>query len=369
MDLKAELLFEAKRLGFDEAGVAMAGLADEEGHFLRWLGAGHHGELTYLARRVAERRDPRVLLPGARTVVVLSTACWHERPEPGPGLRGKVARYAWGRDYHRVHKKRLRLLQKWLITRVKGARVYAEVDTGPVLEKVWAERAGLGWIGKNGNLVTRHRSSWCLLGAIVTDVELPPDRPHPNLCGRCERCLRACPTGAIVSAGVVDARLCLSSHNIERRGPIPENLRSRLGRWLFGCDDCQEVCPWNRFATEAGDPAFAPRPEQAHPDLREILALDEAAFRERFLGTPLLRAGRAGLARTAAVVLGNLGDPAAIPALARSLATDPSPVVRGHAAWGLGHIRSLEGRAILARAGATETDPTVREEIHRALAS
>jgi epoxyqueuosine reductase len=280
-----------------------------------------------------------------------------------------VSRYAWSRDYHRVCGKRLRLLRRWLAPKAPGARIYSEVDTGPVLEKVWAQRAGLGWIGKHGNLLTRRRSSWCFLATLVTDVEIPPDRPHPDLCGRCERCLRACPTGAIVAPGVVDARLCLSHHNIERRGPIPEALRPRLGRWLFGCDDCQEVCPWNRFATTAGDPAFAPRPDQAHPDLCEILALNEAAFRERFLGTPLLRAGRVGLARSAAVVLGNLGDPAAVPELARVLARDPSPVVRGHAAWALGRILSLEARNTLAIARAGETDPEVSEEIERALGS
>lgn len=367
MSVKARLVEYAHRLGFDHVGVAPAGPADPGGNLARWLEAGRHGEMAYMARRVAERLDPRALLPGARSVVALSTYYRHDRPAPAPGLRGRVSRYAWARDYHRVVGRRLRKLRRWLQEAAPGARVYAEVDTGPVLEKVWAERAGLGWIGKHGNLLTRRRSSWILLATLVTDLDLQPDRPHPEHCGSCDRCIRACPTQAIVAPGIVDARLCISHHTIEHRGPIPDSLRARHGTWLFGCDDCQEVCPWNKFAREPGDTAFAPRPEQADPELRDVLALDEAAFRARYEGTPLMRAGRAGLARSAAVVLGNLGAGEAVPALARALASDPSPVVRGHAAWALGRIGGGSARAALQAAAGAERDLAVRDEIDAAL--
>jgi epoxyqueuosine reductase len=366
-DLKPRLVEKARQLGFDAVGVAAASPVDRGGHFARWLAGGSHGEMAYLARRVEKRRDPRELLSGARSVVVLTTYYRHERPPLGGGPRGIVSRYAWARDYHRVVGRRLRKLRRWLEAQEPGARVYAEVDTGPVLEKVWAERAGVGWIGKHGNVLSTLRSSWIFLSVLVTDLALAPDRPHPERCGTCDLCIRACPTSAIVRPGVVDARLCISHHTIEHQGPIPEALREKHGRWLFGCDDCQEVCPWNRFAREPADPAFAPRPEQAHPDLLEILALDEPAFRARFEGTPLMRPGRAGMARNAAVVLGNLADRKAVPALARTLASDPSPVVRGHAAWALGRIGSAGARAALAEAGATEPDAAVRAEIERAL--
>jgi epoxyqueuosine reductase len=366
-DLKARLAAEAKRLGFDDVGVAAAGPADGEGRFLRWLEAGAHGEMAYMAQRVAERRDPRLLLAGARSVVVLTTYYRHERPPEAPGLRGTVSRYAGARDYHRVIGRRLRKLRRWLEAEAAGARLYAEVDTGPVLEKVWAERAGVGWIGKHGNVLNRRRSSWIFLSTMVTDLALPPDAPHPNHCGTCDRCIRACPTEAILSPGVVDARLCISHHTIEHRGPIPGALRPAHGTWLFGCDDCQEVCPWNKFARQPGDPAFAPRTEQAAPLLAEILALGEQDFRARFEGTPLMRPGRIGLARSAAVVLGNLRSTQGVPALARALCEDPSPVVRAHAAWALGRIGGAEVRAVLTSAQRTEVDEAVRGEITRAL--
>ena len=215
------------------------------------------------------------------------------------------------------------------------------VDTGPVLERAWAERAGVGWIGKNANLISRERGSWLLLGEVLSAAELEPDPgPHPDFCGTCTKCLEACPTGAIVEPGVVDSNRCISYWTIEHRGPIPEERRAGIGDWIFGCDVCQDVCPWNAsFATTSGGDALRRRDDLRGLDAAEILGLDETAFRARYSGTPLMRAKWEGMRRNAAIVLGNRRDPAAIPALERAL-DDPDPVLRSHAAWALTRVRA-----------------------------
>jgi epoxyqueuosine reductase len=235
-----------------------------------------------------------------------------------------------------------------------------------VLDRAWAERAGLGWIGKNTNVILMPRGSWFFLGEILTDSELPPDPPAGNHCGRCTRCIPACPTGAITAPYRLDARRCISYLTIEHRGPIPPALRPLIGTRIFGCDDCQEVCPWNRFATPTANPDFAERPEQQTPALIPLLSMDEREFRSRFEGTAVLRAKRAGFLRNVAVALGNLRDPRAVPALCRALGEDPDPVVRGHAAWALGRIGGEAARAALDTAAAGEPDPEARGEIEAA---
>jgi len=378
-ELKVALRAEILRLGFNDMGVTPAGLSDPGGHLQRWLDAGMHGNMSYLARNVGERLDTRQLCRGrAKTVVMLTTPYRHATPDDAPAsrdrhdarpaLQGRVSRYASGRDYHRVIQKRLRKLRRWFDAAAPGAWLYSSVDTGPVMEKTWAARAGLGWIGKHGNLLNRERSSWFFLSTLATNLELPPDEPAVDHCGTCDLCIRACPTAAIVAPRVVDARACISYHTIEHDGPIPEPLRAGHHDWVFGCDDCQDVCPWNRFAKDDGDPAFAPRAEQAHIDLLELLAMPRADVAARFMGTPLSRAGRDGLARSSAVALGNARDERAVPALAHALANDESTVVRGHAAWALGRIGGAEARAALAAEIDTPAlDASVREEIARAL--
>jgi epoxyqueuosine reductase len=342
----------AREAGFQEVGVAVLESLDEaeEGRRYReWLAAGRHGSMGYLAREPERRLDPRRVLPGARSVICVALNYWEPAEEraapanlpPGAG-GGRVARYARGRDYHKVFTARLKRLEALLAERFPEVGTRRYVDTGPVLEKLWAERAGLGWRGKHTNLVSRRRGSWLLLGEVLTDLDLAADPSETDHCGSCTRCLEACPTGAITGPYRLDARLCISYLTIEHRGSIPPELRPLLGDRVFGCDDCLEVCPWNRFAEASRVADFRPRPGSTAPLLAELAAMDEAAFRERFAGTPIMRARREGLARNACVALGNVGGPGAEEALTRALA-DPSPLVREHAVWGLERLRARQG--------------------------
>lgn len=341
-ELVSGLKARAAAAGFDACGVASAERLERDGAALAaWLAGNREGTMAWMARAPEKRSDPRALLPGCRSVVALAMSYW-----PGEGAaatpvgRARVALYARGRDYHKVLRRRLEELAAWLDA-TTGTESRAFVDTGPVLERAWGERAGIGWIGKNANLISRDAGSWLLLGEILTTAELEADAgPHADFCGTCTACLDACPTGAIVAPGTVDANLCISHWTIEHRGGVPESRREGLGDWIFGCDVCQDVCPWNRtFARARADDAFAWREDLRGLDPVEILGLDEASFRARFSGTALMRAKWEGMRRNACIVLGNRRDPAAIPALEAAL-EDPDPVVREHAAWALGRIRN-----------------------------
>lgn len=339
--------------------------------------------MRYLERRVDERLAPARLLAGARSLVVLAAsyagpgdalrgsipssahAPLQSPPDPGnsppfapspaplPGpARGRVARYARYRDYHDVLRERLDRLARWIEhAGGPGTRSRVFVDTGPLLERALAQQAGLGFIGKHTNLVGRRTGNWCFLAEILTTLELPPDRPEPNRCGSCTRCLAACPTGAIVAPFVIDARRCLSYLTIEFRGTIPEDLRPALGRRVFGCDDCLEACPWNRFAVTGRLMQTCARPDLAEPDLAGLLALDDAAFRQRFAGTPLLRGKRRGLLRNVCVALGNTAGPEAAPALERASA-DPEPLIAEHARWALDRIQRRSALTLASEPGA-----------------
>jgi epoxyqueuosine reductase len=251
-----------------------------------------------------------------------------------------VARYARGEDYHDVLRRRLGELLNWLREQSPGCRGRAVVDTAPLLERDFARRAGLGWFGKNTMLLNKRLGSFFFLGALLTDVPLRPDPPHESAhCGTCTACLDACPTGAFTGPGWLDSRRCISYLTIELRGSVPEDLRPGLGNWVFGCDVCQEVCPWNRKAPVGAEPQLSGRPDLVQLDPVELLGLSEEAFRHRFRGTALMRARRRGLLRNAALVLGNAGDRAALPALRRAL-EDPEPLIREAAAWAIGRIES-----------------------------
>ena len=274
-----------------------------------------------------------------------------------------VSRYAWGRDYHNVIGRRLRKLVRRIDDVAPGSRTLSAVDHRPVLEKEWAERSGLGWIGKHTNVITSDRGSWFFLSELVTDLDLPADEgPHPDRCGSCADCMAACPTDAIVAPYQVDARRCISYLTIELEGAIPRDLRPLVGEWIFGCDVCQDVCPWNRFAVPVTDPSFHPDAKRWTGDAGEFLALTEEEFLQRFEGSPVRRAGRDGFLRNVCVALGNRGDAAELPALERAV-EDPSPLVRGHAAWAIGRIGGDRAAAILRRRIAVETSEEVREEI------
>ena len=436
--LTAELKAQATALGFNRVGVIPAAPARRLEAYLAWIADGYHGEMGYLARpdRVARRRDLEVILPGARSLVVVGLD-YTTAPPPADlsadPSRGRFSNYAWGADYHDVMTPRLEALAGWLEgkageqggggagenprslaegqtpTRPSGegirSRVY--VDTGALLERDHGETAGLGFTGKNTLLIDPRRGSWFFLGVMLTTLTLDYDSPLPEAlsqgargpiplpvggarggpagaeeaalsptlsqgargpagmpsCGRCRRCLDACPTAAFPAPYVLDARRCISYLTIELKGWIPAELRPLMGNWVYGCDICQAVCPFNRFAAPTAEAAFRPASWDAvAPPLLDLLALDEATFARRFAGSPVRRIGRARLVRNACVAAGNWGSAAAVPALVALLA-DGAPLVRGHAAWALRRIGGEAGDAALAAALAIETDPAVRREL------
>ena len=298
----------ARALGFDACGIADAREPiDPEDHLGVWLRKGYHAAMAWMARTKEMRRDVRLKLPGAQSVIVAARNYYAPRP-PVPPRSGAVARYAWGRDYHRALGQRLERLAAFLGELEPGVECYASIDSGPVLERAWAAKAGLGWIGKNSLVLRQDMGSWFFLATIITTMRLEPDPPTPPRCGTCTACIDACPTQAIAAPGIVDSRRCISYHTIENRGEIPAGLHKAMGRWVFGCDICQEVCPWNQSprATDAAD--FHPRPGHADPGLDELAAITETAFNERFQGTPIRRAKHAGIRRNAQIALGNMNS-------------------------------------------------------------
>lgn len=325
--------------------------------------------MQYLADRAEAYGDPAHVLDGARSIVML--AMNYRTAEPG-GTRagqGRVSRYAWGFDYHGVVRARLTALAEWLRQRVPAITARGVVDTAPILEREFAQLAGLGWIGKNTLLLNRELGSWFFLAALLTDRELEYDAPHEtDHCGTCRACLDACPTQAFVDAYVLDARRCISYLTIELRGAIPEDLRAGIGDWLFGCDVCQDVCPWNRRAPVTSEPMYRPLGEMNPVDLAALFELDDANFRERFRHTPLWRAKRRGLLRNAAIVLGNQQNADTLPALIRGL-NDAEPLVRGACAWAIGNHRGQDALSALDARFAIEADAAVRLEIERSRGS
>jgi epoxyqueuosine reductase len=374
--LLADLRNEAARLGFSRLGVAPAVRPPRHEEFRAWLSRGLAGAThDWLARHEPLRADPRSLLPGAASVIMLSTdhALGHG-PEAAPPVqgRGRVARYARGADYHDLLRDRSNALAAWLESRAPGCRTRAVVDSAPLAERDFGALAGLGWIGKNTLLIHPQAGSYFLLAAILTDLALPVEAAvTADHCGSCTACLDACPTAAFPEPHVLDAGRCISGLSIEDHGTIAPDLRAAMDDWVFGCDVCQEVCPWNRRAPGSDEPTFQPRAGTGDLPLADLLALDEPGFRGRFRGTPLLRAKRRGLLRSAAIALGNRPDPAAFAVLARAVA-DGEEVVRGAAAWALGRwiragVMAEESLATLADRHPVEDDATVRREIEAAL--
>ena len=335
------------------------------GDFLRdWLADGRAGEMRYLAKRPEVRLDPRRQFAWARSLVCVG---FPYRPPASPPadwratLRGRIAAYTVGPDYHRDVQTRLDRLAEVLASLFPGTRYLSYVDTGALLEREWGRRAGLGWIGRNTLVLHRHAGSYFFLGELVTDLEVDALPLPPDHCGTCTRCVAACPTGALEQGYTMEPRRCISYLTIEHRSAIPAALRPQLENWVFGCDVCQEVCPWN------GDARDGAAERWLAPSLLELVALDQAGFDARYGGSAVRRAGRRGLVRNAAVALGNSGNPAAVPALAGALA-DGDPLVRGHAAWALGRIGDAAARAALDRARRREPSAEARAEIDAALA-
>lgn len=293
--------------GFDACGIAAASEADPEDNLGEWLARGYHADMLWMARTRAVRQDVHQRLPGARSVVVLVKSYFSGEAEAAAEPAGRVARYAWGRDYHRALRKPLKRLAERVAALEAGGRYSLSIDSSPVLERTWAERAGVGWVGKNSLVLRRDMGSYFVLAAIITTVHLEPDSPVDDACGSCRACLDACPTQAIVEPKVVDSARCISYQTIENRGDIPEVIQARMGDWVFGCDVCQEVCPWNRFATVTEDLDFHARPGRAYLPLSSFLESDPDSFDKAFAGSPIRRPGFKGMTRNAGIVAANIG--------------------------------------------------------------
>jgi epoxyqueuosine reductase len=341
--LRQKLEEQARALGFSAVGVAPAEAAPKSGERLReWLASGAHGDMIWMETTADRRCSPAGLWPQVRSVISLGMSY---APAGDPlaladkAELGRISVYAQGADYHEVIKKGLKALARWLVAEA-GCELKVFVDTAPVMEKPLAEAAGLGWQGKHTNLVSRRDGSWLFLGAIYTTLELAPDMPHRVHCGSCTACLAACPTNAFPAPYRLDARRCISYLTIEHKGPIPEEFRAAIGNRIYGCDDCLAACPWNSFAdTARRHQAFVPRAELAAPKLADLLALDDAAFRKVFAGSPIKRIGRDRMVRNAAIAAGNSGSVALAEPL-RRLTADPDPVVAEAARWALERLSS-----------------------------
>ena len=355
--LKWHIKQAARAIGFDLVGITNAEPAPHGEQFTQWLARGFHGEMAYMERNFSKRVAPREILPDAQSIVVVGMNYLNDQPTPGPSKGGepesvipsiggerevgsvaRIAFYAWGtRDYHEVLGEKLQQLAAAIRELGgPGAQALWYVDTGPVLERDLAQRAGIGFIGKHTNLISRKLGNWVFLGEVLTNLELPADAPEREYCGTCHRCIDACPTRAIVAPYRLDARLCISCLTIELKGAIPVELRSVIGDRVFGCDDCLEVCPWNRFARQSPVREFRRR---ELPPLTEFLSWDEQKFRDFFRGTPIFRIKRRGFLRNVCVALGNIGDESALSALERAL-NDSEPLMREHAQWAIAQIRS-----------------------------
>ncbi len=338
--LTTEIKSLALKLGFDDVGITGIDLADDEARLLAWLAKGFHGELHYMARFDTRRARPAEITPGTIRVISVRLNYWPNEAAPAwptlaDGSLGYISRYALGRDYHRLMRNRLQTLADQIKARVGdlGARVF--VDSGPVLEKPLARNAGLGWIGKHTNLIHAKTGSYFFLGEIYIDYPLIIDQPATAHCGSCEACLPACPTQAIVAPYQLDARRCISYLTIELKGSIPEDLRPLMGNRIYGCDDCQLVCPWNSFATGTREPGFNPRLDLDAPRLTELFAWTEAEFEARLAGSPIRRIGHERWLRNIAIALGNAPPSPAVREALQERLSDPSALVREHVQWAL----------------------------------
>jgi epoxyqueuosine reductase len=368
-ELTKALQQKAVELGFSLSGVCPAAPPPGVARFDEWLVAGYAGQMHYLADRRDAYIDPRNVLDGARSIVMLAMNYRTTEPAAPRAGEGRVSRYAWGNaDYHDLAHNRLKQLADYLREHVPGAKVRGVVDTAPLLEREFAQMAGLGWVGKNTLLINRLQGSWFFLAALLTDIELAYDAAHEtDHCGTCRACLDACPTNAFPQPYVLDASRCISYLTIELREAVPRDLRDGIGDWLFGCDVCQDVCPWNSRAPQSAEAVFEPRSDSNPIDVIGLFDLDDAEFRRRFRGTPLWRAKRRGLLRNAAIVLGNRPTPQAVPALTRGL-NDDEPLVRGASAWALSRHHYAAAQEAIRRRREIETDAEVISEIEVAIA-
>lgn len=375
MELTLAVKEQASRLGFSLVGVTTGDPLSHGNVFDDWLIQGRHGEMSYLntPRSRQCRAHPERILPGCRSVLILGVR--YPAPMKASGdskrsLQGKIASYAWGVDYHKFIPTRLHALVQFIEAQVGHPITHrGYTDTGPILEREIAMRGGLGWIGKNTCLINPHHGSFFLLAEILLGIELEPDQPFvEDRCGTCERCIQACPTGCILPDRTLDARRCISYLTIELKGPIPPELRSLMDGWVFGCDICQQVCPWNHFGTSTVDPAFDRLLVQPDPDLVDELLLSVEEFGHKYRHSPLRRPKHRGYLRNIIVAMGNRGAPELVGSLTDALTSDHEPLVRAHAAWALGRIGNVPARKALQQAASKENDSQVMLEINAAMA-
>ncbi len=363
---------KANELGFDLVGAIPVSRSTTIDIYNAWLKKGYAGSMAYLERHAELKEDPRQLLP--ETMSLFALGFNYKTVDPpeqaqNPDI-GCISRYAWGDDYHEIIRTKLRVLENYICQELNAGNLSRSfVDSGPVLEREIAQRAGLGWIGKHSNLINMEKGSWFFLAELLVDVPLETNLPFTRVdCGTCTICIDACPTEAIIADRTLDARLCISYLTIELKGAIPVELRPKMSNMIFGCDICQEVCPWNQNASKSSESGLRPRPENVAPELIELMQLDQSAFKKRFHKSPIKRTKRRGLLRNVAVALGNWAHESAIPALSLGL-QDSEPLVRSHAAWALGRISASQAKINLKAAKTTEKDPSVLEEIEAALSS
>lgn len=363
-ELKRAIAAEARAAGFDKVGFTRARLDEHAPHLEEWLRRGYHGEMKWMEREPAKRTDAARSLDNAHTLVCCALNYYQGPPSSSPGY-GVVSSYARGDDYHDLLQSKLKRVADFIeSTCTVPTKLY--VDTGPVLEKSYAAAAGLGWMGKHSNLLSQDRSSWFFLGEILIPVELPVDEPVSDHCGTCTRCIEACPTRAIVEPYVVDSRLCISYLTIELRGVIPRELRPLIGNRIYGCDDCQDVCPWNRFAKKSEEAAFFSREPLGSMNLAAMLRMSRESFMAATKGSAIRRARYPGFLRNVAVALGNSGDPATVAVLVEALDHE-EPLVRAHVAWALGELGDVGAKGPLEAQVEREETEEVREELTWAL--
>lgn len=367
-EIAAALASAAAGLGFELFGITAAVAPEGYSRLVQWIEAGYAADMNYFQERLPAYANLDRVLQDVRSVVVLGFP--YRTAQPAGTLRhqGRIARYAWGTvDYHDLIHPRLKQLKQIINSRCPAEHSRGVVDSAPLLEREFAQLAGLGWAGKNSLLINRRQGSYFFLSCLLTTLVLPASKPHEtDHCGTCRRCLDACPTDAFVSPGLLDSRRCISYLTIENRGIIPAELREGVGNWVFGCDVCQEVCPWNRFGNDAQEASLSPSKRSNPVDLLELITLNDEEFRNRFRSTPLWRPRRRGLLRNAAICLGNSREPRAVTALAELL-TDDEAVIRGAAAWALGRIGGTQAFTALRQRSAVETDESVRAELRSAL--
>jgi epoxyqueuosine reductase len=342
-ELKQQLVAFAREIGFDSCRITACGSAPHGEAFRNWLDQGGHGEMGYMERGEEKRCDPQKVLPDARSIVVLAKNYFQggaAHTAAATAKIGRIARYAWGNDYHDLIESKLDKIDEFL--REFGGQQKCYVDTGPVLERDHAAQAGIGWHGKSTMLIDERLGTWFFLAEVLTTLELPPDEPVPDRCGTCERCIKACPTGAITAPHHLDARRCISYLTIELKDSIPLELRPLIGNRIFGCDDCLDACPWNRFAQASREAAFSARPSTVGMPLRDYLGLSDDEFRVLFRNSPIKRIKRRGFLRNVCVALGNVGDSSDLPALERAKA-DSERLIAEHAKWAIHQIRSRHG--------------------------